>query len=92
MTMVYIRNHAWSSGAKEIPWLVITNKIPDFSSLRTFVCLAYAHIDQPRRNKLEDKPFKGIIVGYAFNSTTWMIYNHVAQRVTRKRSVLFGEV
>ena len=91
MTMVYIRNRTWSAGANGIPWQLITNKLPDLSNLRTFGCLAYAHIDQSRRNKFDDKSFKGIFIGYAFDSPAWLIYNLTTQRVTRTRSVVFDE-
>jgi hypothetical protein len=63
MTVVYIRNRTWSAGANGIPLFMITNKMPDLSNLRTFGCPTYAHIDQSRRNKFEDKAFKGIFIG-----------------------------
>jgi hypothetical protein len=52
---------------------MITNKMPDLSNFKTFGCLAYAHIDQSRRKKIEDKAFKGIFIGYAFDSPSWLI-------------------
>jgi hypothetical protein len=91
MTMVYIRNRTWSTGANGISWFMITNKKPDLSKLRTFGCPAYAHIDPSRRNKFENKVFKGIFIGYAFDSSSWLIYNLATQRVTRTRSVTFDE-
>jgi len=42
-------------------------------------------------NKFEDNAFKGIFIGYAFDSPTWLIYNPASQRVTRTRSVTFDE-
>jgi len=68
LTMVYIRNRTWSAGANGIPWQIITIKPPDLSNLKTFGCPSYAHIDQSRRNKFDDKSFKGIFIGYAFDS------------------------
>jgi hypothetical protein len=91
MTMVYIRNRTWSAGANGIPMFMITDKMPDLSNLRTFGCPAYAHIDQSRRNKFEDKASKRIFIGYAFDSPAWIIYNLATQRVTRTRSVTFDE-
>jgi hypothetical protein len=91
MTMVYIRNRTWSARANGIPMLMITNKLPDLSNLKTFGCPAYAHIDQSRRNKFEDKAFKGIFIGYAFDSPSWLIYNPATQRVARNRNVTFDE-
>ena len=68
LTMVYIRNPTWSTGANGIPWQLITNKPPDLSNLRTFGCPTYAHIDQSRKNKFDDKSFKDIFIGHAFDS------------------------
>ena len=71
---------------------MITNKMPDLSNLMTFGCPTYAHIDQSRMRKFEDKAFIGIFVGYAFNSLlTWLIYNTATQRVTRIRNITFDE-
>jgi hypothetical protein len=90
--MVYIRNRTWSAGANGIPVFMITNKMPDLSNLMTFGCPAYAHIDQSRKNKCEDKAFKGIFIGYAFDSPAWLIYNPATQRVvTLTRNVTFDE-
>ena len=47
---------------------MITNKPYDLYNLRTFGCLVYAHIDQSRRNKFDDKSFTDIFIGYAFDS------------------------
>jgi hypothetical protein len=91
MTMVYIHNRTWLAGANGIPLFMITNKMPDLSNLRTFRCPAYAHINQSRMNKFEDNAFKGIFIGYAFDSPEWLIYNPVTQRVTRTRNVTFDK-
>jgi hypothetical protein len=91
MTMVYISNRTWPAGANGIPLFMITNKMPDLSNLRTFGCLAYAHIDQSRKNRFEDKAFKDIFIGYAFDSPAWLIYNLATQQVTRTRRVTFDE-
>jgi hypothetical protein len=53
--------------------------------------LSYAHIDQSRRNKFEDKALKDIFIGYAFDSSAWLIYNPTTRRVTRTCSVTFDE-
>ena len=91
MTMVYIQNRSWSARANGIPLFMITSKMPDFSNLRTFGCPTYAHINKSRRNKFRDKAFKGVFIGYAFDSPAWLIYNPATQRVTRNRSVTFDE-
>ena len=91
MVMMYIRNRTWSHGSNGIPLFMITNNTPDLSNLMTFECPAYAHIDKSRRNQFKETTFKGIFVGYAFYSPTWIIYNPVTHRVTRIHGVVFDE-
>jgi hypothetical protein len=91
LTMVYIRNRCWSSGANGIPFHLTTGKLPDLSNLRVFGCEAFVHIDVSRRRKMGDKAWKGIFVGYAFDSPSWLIYNPITRRIIRSRNVVFNE-
>jgi hypothetical protein len=49
------------------------------------------HIDASRRRKLEDKVWKGIFVGYAFDSPAWLIYDPTTRKVVRSRDIIFDE-
>ena len=71
---------------------LVTGERPDIlSNLRVFGCPAYVHIDASLRKKFRDKAWKGIFVGYAFDSPAWMIYNPVTRHVIRSRNVVFDD-
>jgi hypothetical protein len=70
---------------------LVTGEKPDLSNLRIFGCPAYVHIDSSLRTKFGDKAWKGIFVGYAFDSPSWLIYNPATRRVIRSRNVIFDE-
>jgi hypothetical protein len=91
MTMVYIRNMTWAAGAKVITWFAITRTMSNLSNLCVFGCPSHVYIDQSLRSKPGDKAFKGIFVGYAFDSLAWLVFNPSTNRVTRIRNVTFDE-
>jgi hypothetical protein len=62
LTMVYIRNRCWSSGANGIPIELVTGDLPNLNNLRVFGCPAYVHIDVSLRKKFGDKAWKGVFV------------------------------
>ena len=52
LTVAYVRNRVWHSGAGCIPIQKVTGTKPDLSHLRVFGCPAYVHIESSRRKKL----------------------------------------
>jgi hypothetical protein len=74
LAMFYIRNRCWSSVFGKIPTELVTGDQPNLSNLRVFGCPAYVHIDVSLRAKFGDKAWKGIFVGYAFDSPAWLVY------------------
>jgi len=91
LTMIYIRNRCWSSGSNGIPLELVTGKRPNLSYLRVFGCPAFVHIDESSKRKLGDKAWKGVFVGYAFDSPAWIVYNPRTRKLIRSRSVVFNE-
>lgn len=59
----FIRNRVWSSGPRNIPYMLVTGNAADLGILRTFGCPAYVHIDKSRRNKLDPTAWVGVMVG-----------------------------
>ncbi len=43
-----------------------TGKKPDVSHLRVFGCIAYVHVPNEKRSKLDPKAKKCIFIGYSF--------------------------
>jgi hypothetical protein len=88
---VYIRNRVWSTGAKGIPFEILTGVRPDVSHFRVFGCPAYVHTPEYQQRQLSEKAWKGIFVGYCTDSPAWKIYNPVTRRVLHSRNVVFDE-
>ena len=66
----YIRNHTSTSAIKGNKTLleVWNGKKPDFSHLTVFGCMAYTHVPDARRQKLDKKAMKLSFVGYSIQS------------------------
>ncbi|MCO5566282.1 hypothetical protein L7F22_019958 [Adiantum nelumboides] len=64
---------------------------PSVSYLRVFGCLAYAHIPQQLRGKLDDKAIKCIFVGYSSGSKGYRLYNPATNKIFESRDVIFTE-
>ncbi|MCO5549008.1 hypothetical protein L7F22_002474 [Adiantum nelumboides] len=64
---------------------------PSVSYLRVFSCLAYAHIPQQLRGKLDDKAVKCIFVGYSSGSKGYRLYNPATNKIFESRDVIFAK-
>ncbi|MCO5548104.1 hypothetical protein L7F22_001562 [Adiantum nelumboides] len=67
------------------------DKKPTVNYLRVFGCLAYAHIPQQLRGKLDDKAIKCIFVGYSSGSKGYRLYNPVTNKIFESRDVIFAK-
>ncbi|MCO5572729.1 hypothetical protein L7F22_026488 [Adiantum nelumboides] len=67
------------------------DKRPSVSYLRVFGCLAYAHIPQQLRGKLDDKAIKCIFVGYSSGSKGYRLYNPATNKIFESRDVIFAK-
>ncbi|MCO5606691.1 hypothetical protein L7F22_060880 [Adiantum nelumboides] len=65
---------------------------PSVSYLRVFGCLAYAHIPQQLRGKLDDKAVKCIFVGYSSESKGYRLYNPATNKIFESRDVIFAKI
>ena len=66
-------------------------KETDLSHLRMFGCMAYAHIPDCQRNKLDKKAEKFRFVGYRLNSKDYRLMNEKTTKVVISRDVIFNE-
>lgn len=64
-TAVYVKNRAPHSKMAESPEQLWTGKQPSLKHLRVFGCVAYVHIHDNLRTKLEPKSIRRIFIGYA---------------------------
>ena len=72
-------NEAWS-GSK-----------PSVGHLRIFGCIAYAHVPEQKRKKLDDKGEKCIFTGYDKRSKAYRLYNPLMKKLIISRDVEFDE-
>ncbi|TYK04853.1 copia-type polyprotein [Cucumis melo var. makuwa] len=68
-----------------------TGRNPSIGHLRVFRCMAYAHIPNQKRSKLDDKSEKYVFVGYDASSKYYKLYNPVTKKTIVSRDVVFDE-
>ncbi len=88
----FIRNRVWGNGADCVPYQLVTGLPPDISRFRVFGCPCYVHIDKQLRRKLDDRAWKGVFVGYALDSPTYLVWNPTTRRLVRSHNVEFDEL
>ncbi|CAH9069840.1 unnamed protein product [Cuscuta europaea] len=64
---------------------------PGVSHLRVFGCIAYAHVPDQTRSKLDDKSEKFIFIGYDKHSKGYKLYNPNFKKLIISRDVEFDE-
>jgi len=64
---------------------------PAIKHLRVFGCIAYAHVPEHLRKKLDDRGEKCIFVGYSQLSKAYKLYNPKTAKVIISRDVTFDE-
>jgi hypothetical protein len=69
-----------------------TSKKPDVSHLRMFGCIAYVHVPDEKRSKLDPKVEKCIFIGYSLEQKGYRCFNPSIQKLQVIRDVVFDEV
>lgn len=64
---------------------------PVVDHFRIFGCIAYAHVPDQRRTKLEDKGVKCIFLGVSNQSKAYKLYNPNTKKIIISRDVFFNE-
>ncbi|GMI83498.1 hypothetical protein HRI_002019000 [Hibiscus trionum] len=66
-------------------------KKPGIGHLKIFECIAYAHIPEQIRKKLDDRGEKCIFIGYDERSKAYRLYNPLTKKLIISRDVEFDE-
>lgn len=74
-----IPEEAWSGQKKTV------------THMRVFGCVAYAHVPDQLRRKLESKGEKCVFVGYCDESKAYKLYNPSTEKLIVSRDVQFIE-
>lgn len=67
----------------------MTERKPDVSHMRIFGCVAYAHVPNNLRKKLDDKSKKCIFLGYGEQSKAYLLYNPITRKVVINKDIKF---
>lgn len=92
-TAVYLRNRSPSRAisATSTPYEVWTGEKPDVGHLRTFGSRGYVHVPAEKRQKLDQKSVKCMLVGYSTQSKAWRLLQPETKQILVSRDVLFNE-
>eukprot|EP01018_Ginkgo_biloba_P012739 Gb_04588 [translate_table: standard] len=75
---------------KLLLYLLMMRK-PSISNLQVFGCTAFVHGPDKKRQKLDDKSHKCILVGYSESSKAYRIWDPSQRKIVISRDVLFDE-
>ncbi len=67
-------------------------KKPDVSHLRVFGCIAYVHVPDEKRSKLDPKAKKCIFIGYSLEQKRYRCFNPSIRKLQVSRDVVFDEM
>lgn len=62
---------------------------PSVDHFKVFGCIAYAHIPDEKRKKLDDKGAKCIFLGVSEHSKAYKLFNPTTEKVITSRDVVF---
>ena len=92
-TASYIRNRTPTSALEgnKTPFETWSGRKPDVSKLKVFGCIAYAHVPDAQRQKLDQKAVKLYFVGYSIQSKGYRLLDEKTSQVYTRRDVIFNE-
>ncbi|KAJ4812770.1 polyprotein [Rhynchospora pubera] len=89
---VYLSNRSPTKSLKKItPQEAWSGWKPSVKHLRVFGSIAYVHIPQQERKKLDDRSKKMVFIGYAENSKGYKCFDPIAKKMVVSRDVEFEE-
>ena len=92
-TAAYLKNRTSTSAlhGNTTPHQKWSERKPDVCHLRVFGCIAYAHIPNCDRQKLDTKAKKLRFVGYCKNSKGYRLFDEETRKILKRRDVTFDE-
>jgi hypothetical protein len=69
-----------------------SGKKPDLSHLKVFGCIAYVHVPNELRTKLDSKAEKCVFIGYSLEQKGYKCYNLVTCEMRVSMDVVFDEM
>ena len=92
-TAAYVRNRSPTRALKvaSTPYEAWYGRKPNIGHLRVFGCVAYAHIPDVARQKLDKKAERFRFIGYSIASKGYRLIDDKTKRVVIRRDVVFNE-
>ena len=75
MIIGYVLNRVPKAKCKISPYEILNKRQPNLSYLRTWGCLAYVRILDPKRVKLASRAYACVFIGYAANNKAYRFYD-----------------
>ncbi len=92
-TAVYIMNRTPIATIHSMtPKENFTSKKPDVSHLKVFGCIAYVHVPDEKRSKLDPKVEKCIFIRYSLEQKGYRCFNPSTRKLQVSRNVVFNEM
>ncbi|MCO5596320.1 hypothetical protein L7F22_050381 [Adiantum nelumboides] len=93
-TAVYIMNRTPTAAVHNVmrPEKKFSSKKSDLGHLKVFGCIAYVHVPDELRTKLDPKVEKCIFIEYSLEQKGYKCYNPVTRHVRVSRDVVFDEM
>ena len=92
-TAVYIMNRTPTAAVHGMTLEeMYTGQKPDISHLKVFGCIAYVHVPDEKRTKLDPKAEKCIFIGYALHQKGYRCYNPSTRKMQVSKDVVFDEM
>ena len=89
---VYIQNRSPTAAVEDMtPEEAWSGSKPEVEYFRVFGCIAYAHIPDQKRRKLDDKSKKCVFLGVSEESKAWRLYDPVTKKIVISKDVIFDE-
>jgi hypothetical protein len=93
VTIVYIMNRTPTMAIRGMtPEEKFTGKKPNLSHFIVFGCIAYVHVLDEKRSKLDPKVDKCIFIGYSLEQKGYRCFNPSTQKLQVSRDVVFDEM
>ncbi|MCO5596984.1 hypothetical protein L7F22_051056 [Adiantum nelumboides] len=92
-TAVYIMNKTPTAAVHDVtPEKNFSGKKPDLRHFKVSGCIAYVHVPDELRTKLDPKTEKCIFIGYSLEQKGYKCYNPITRHVRVIRDVVFYEM
>ena len=89
---IYILNRCPTLAVQNMtPEEAWSGRRPVVDHFRIFGCIAYAHIPDQKRTKLDDKGEKCIFLGVSDQSKAYKLYNPITKKIVISHDVIFDE-